>query len=154
VILDLIADTNFIKPSRYGANRAWRTWPVTVSAVPEVSGPGAPELLVSKGISGIDLTFSDTGSSRYNLYVSNSPGTGPFRVDSPLDGKKSCALAGLIPGPGPTWTLGGYDTDAGITGPRRVLFILVTADNGPGTEGTLGSNSASAERSADSRCAP
>jgi hypothetical protein len=41
----------------------------------------------------------------------------------------------------------GYDPGAGLSSSPSVLYLLVTGDNGPGTEGPLG-----AFRSADSRC--
>ena len=51
-------------------------------------------------------------------------------------------------------TVPGYDPDAGIAGGTGVLFILITADNGPGLEGPLGWTSGLVERTADARCNP
>jgi hypothetical protein len=47
-----------------------------------------------------------------------------------------------------------YDPGAGITGDRSRLFLLVTADNGAGTEGTLGQTKSGGVRTADACCSP
>jgi hypothetical protein len=46
-----------------------------------------------------------------------------------------------------------YSVEQGIAAPAAIYYILVTGDNGPGSEGSLGLATSGAERSADSRCA-
>ncbi len=121
--------------------------------VPEVSPGSVNGLRVSKGAAGVTVRFEDVGSAHYNLYVSSHPSTAPFAVTDPQTGKRSCALAGAAPVGGGMLEVAGYDLDAGITGPKNILFFLVTADNGPQTEGSLGKSSALIERTADSYCA-
>ena len=150
---DVIADTNFIKPPKYWTNHVWNFWTVTVDPVPEVSGADAPQLTVRKNAANVDLRFSDTGSAHYNLYVSTRPFTAPFEVSSPIVGKKDCNPAGIVSAGTGEKQLTGYSLEAGISGPGRVLFFMVTADNGAGTEGSLGTDSTGAERSADAYCA-
>ena len=43
---EVVADTNFVKPQRYGANRDSASWTIEVSALapPAVSPPGRPPL--------------------------------------------------------------------------------------------------------------
>jgi hypothetical protein len=71
-------------------------------------------------------------------------------VTAPEAGSRQCALSGLTPEAG-RLSASGIVLEAGITGPVDLLFFLVTADNGAGTEGTLGAASA-AERTADGYC--
>ena len=48
----------------------------------------------------------------------------------------------------------GYDVEAGISGGSGALYILITGDGGPATEGTLGSTSGGTDdRTAESFCA-
>jgi hypothetical protein len=152
--LELIADTNFIKKQRNGPNRDVATWYILATEVPEVSSDPIRELMLTKNGANVDMTFEDVGSTRYDLYVSTAPGTSPFAVASAQSGKKDCGLAGVATaGPG---LLGvtNYDLGAGITGDTGLLCVLVTADNGPGTEGTLGHASNGAPRTADAGCNP
>ena len=72
----------------------------------------------------------------------------PFRVADPSQGKLDCLLGGVTPLAGDMNEVQGYDLEAGIAGESDILFFLVTADNGPGTEGPLGDG-----RTADARCA-
>ncbi len=150
---EVIADTNFVKPAKTGANRDVATWTVNVTTDAEVSGHAAsPQLTVARAGAGVDLTFEDVGATHYNVYVSNQASTAPFRVANAANGKKDCAVATTSPGPG-LRRIAGYDPNAGISGPKGLLFILVTADNGAGTEGSLGVTSSGGTRSADGYCA-
>lgn len=148
---EVIADTNFVKPAKTGANRDVAIWSVVVFATAEVSGEaGSPPLTVARAGTNVTLRFQDVAAARYNVYVSNSPTTSPFQVSDPSNGKKNCAVAVTPAGAG-SLEVADYDPEAGITGDRSLLFILVTADNGAGTEGTLGQKSG-AVRTADSYC--
>lgn len=150
---EVIADTNFVKPAKTGANRDVATWTVNVTTVAEVSGRAtSPQLKVTRAGSAVDLTFEDTGATHYNVYVSNQAATAPFHVANAANGKKDCAVATTPAGTG-LRRVAGYDPGAGITGPKGLLFILVTADNGAGTEGSLGAASNGTTRSADAYCA-
>ena len=152
VSCDVTADTDFIKPEKTGANEDIVTWDVQAAAIPEVSADSAPPLTVDRNGNHVDMTFEDTGAGHYNLYVSSSPATGPFLVADPLFGKKDCALAAATAlGDGRIQVLD-YDLEVGIVGPTSTLYFLVTADNGPQTEGTLGRDSSGQERSADAYC--
>jgi hypothetical protein len=151
---EVTADTNFIKRVRNGANQESVQWNVEVSPVPEVS---CGEIFLDARSNGardgsVDISFEDTGSLSYNLYVSTVPGTLPFLVASSEQGNKVCALDGLIPSGG-RMSLSGYVLEEGITGPLEALYFLVTADNGAGTEGPLGLTSSGVERASDSSCA-
>ena len=118
----------------------------------EVSGASHP-LLASKNGSNVDILFEDAGADHYNLYVSNSPQSHPFRVASAQEGKKACDLQGLAQAGGGYLRLSAYDLASGITGDTHLLCFLVSADGGPGTEGPLGFDSLGQEITADSRCA-
>lgn len=150
---EVIADTNFVKPQRTGPNRDLNTWTVDVVAVPEVSDESAHWTTVTKNPGGgVDIRFESTGSSRYNLYVSNDPRTLPFKVLDPSTGRTQCHLAGVTPAGGGMNQVTGVNLDQGIAGSTDHLFFLVTADNGAGTEGPLGFTSAGTARSADAYC--
>jgi len=153
--LRAIADTNLVKPERYGANVDTVAWSVTATAIGEVSGGAIRQLALrrSETVPGtVDLVFQDVGAARYNIYVSTRPQTLPFAVSDPAAGGRSCAVQGLVQAPGGMLELRGQDLGAGIAGNPPVLFVLVTADNGPPTEGSLGRTSSLAERTADSYC--
>lgn len=152
--LTLTADTNFIKKEKNGFNRDAVSWTVQATTVPEVSDDPVHQLTLQRNGTGVDLRFEDTGSSHYDLYVSTSPHTNPFAVASPGAGKKVCALSGLVPAGNGMLQLTGYDLSAGIAGSPQVLFVLVTADNGPSAEGSLGKTSAGVVRTVDSACNP
>jgi hypothetical protein len=153
LVCEVIADTNFVKPQKTGANRDTATWVVNVTGVPEVSSSGGHLLAVAPNGNAIDLRLENTGSLHYNLYVSNKPGTAPFKVGASADGKRACDLPGLADTGNGYLQLSGYSLEGGITGPTNALFFLVTADNGPGTEGPLGAASNGTARSADQYCA-
>jgi hypothetical protein len=149
---EVIADTNFIKPVKTAANRDVTSWTVSAAAIAEVSsGPGAPQLTVTKTGSTVTLTFQDVGANSYNVYVSNTPNTGPFKVANAATGKKDCAVAVTTSAPG-VLQVNSYNPDAGISGDRSLLSILVTADNGASTEATLGLDSSGGVRAADAYC--
>ncbi len=122
-------------------------------AAPEVSPPSDPahHLVVVKNGSGVDLQFQEVASSNYNVYVSTSPNTHPFAVASSSTGKKDCA-ATTTSIAGGMLQVTGYAVESGITATASVYYILVTADNGPATEGPLGSDSQLVERTADGYC--
>ena len=83
----------------------------------------------------------------------NQPGTSPFLVSSSAGGKRICAVAKADSGNPGMLVAEGVDISSGITGNTDVLYFLVTADNGSGTEGTLGYNSSGGTRTADAYCA-
>jgi len=151
---DVIADVNFVKKQKYGANRDFATWYIESTPVPEVSDDGVHQLTLRRNGKAVDLTFEDTGSTHYDLYVSTSPVSTPFAVSDPRSGKKDCALAGVVSAGGGMLTVPAYDLSAGITGGTGVLYVLITADNGPGAEGPLGRTSDAVDRTADARCNP
>jgi len=150
---EVVADTNFVKPEKTGANRDVASWSVSVFGTVEVSGAaGAPLLTLGKAGANVNLQFEDVAAAAYNVYVSSSATTSSFRVADPANGKKDCAIAVTPAGAG-LLQVTDYDPDAGITGDRSQLFILVTADNGAGTEASLGTRSGGL-RTADAYCAP
>jgi len=119
----------------------------------EVSGSANHHLKAYKNGSATDIVFEDVTASHYQVYVSNSPNTSAFQVADAAYGKRDCAWAG--------WTADAesgmlrmslVDLENGITGSTQVLYFLVTADNGFGTEGTLGVNSSGTTRTADTYC--
>ncbi len=125
---------------------------VASTAIPS-TGPGALAVTRHAGNDAlVDLAFAATGAVNYNVYVSNAGVTHPFLAGSSNTGHTHCAV-GTSVGSG-TAHVDGFDPAAGITGPTNLLFILVDADNGAGTESSLGTDSAGAERDVDSRCAP
>ena len=150
---EVTADTNFVKPAKYGVNRESASWTVDASAIPEVSGADPFRMTASPNGSTVDIIFEDTGSANYNIYVSNQPGTSPFLVSSSAGGKRICAVAKADSGNPGMLAAEGVDISSGITGNTDVLYFLVTADNGSGTEGTLGYNSSGGTRTADAYCA-
>ena len=123
----------------------------------EVSAPGAPNALIVSPAAGpgslVDLSFQRNGATNYNVYVSTDPGTFPFLVNAPSAGKKSCDVPfnSQLGGKG---LILGYDVEAGITGGAGAFYILISGDDGPATEGSLGSSSAGTDdRTAESLCA-
>ena len=119
---------------------------------PEVSRAPLLPLTIQKSGALADITFEDMGAFSYNLYVSTQPETRPFHVADSEAGALTCniptssAAGGMLTSPG-------VDLASGITGDASLLFILVTADGGGGTEGALGFTSAGFERTADTYCA-
>ncbi len=136
--LIVTADTNFVKKEKTGANQDQVTWAVNVAPVPEVGSITASRNLADPAK--VDVHIPDTGATVYDLYVSRDPSTAPFHVASGANGKRVCGL--------PAEAVG-LDLDGGITGDRTALYFLVSADNGPGVEGPLGSG-----RTTDAACSP
>jgi fibronectin type 3 domain-containing protein len=120
-------------------------------AVPEVSDDAAHPLLVHKNGGGVEIRFEDVGASHYQAYVSTQAASGPFLVNAP-NGRTDCGLDGWIPAPGGMLSIDGYDLQGSIPGNPSTLFLLVTADNGPGSEGSLGHQTGGTERTAESYC--
>ena len=118
----------------------------------EVSDDAAHTLEVLKNGANVDIRFEDLGASSYNIYVSRSPATAPFLVNSSAEGKRDCGVA-WVPDAGGMHRFVGYDPEAGISTPSDIYYILVTADNGSPTEGPLGFNSVGFQRTADGYCA-
>ncbi len=116
----------------------------------EVSDDPARLLQVAPAGALVNLTFENIGAPNYNVYVSTAPATQPFQVDSGI-GKRDCDVP-WTPVLGGKATVQNYDLEAGLVS-ADLYLILVTGDNGPPTEGTLGFTSSSGERSATSRCA-
>ncbi|MEJ5166154.1 MAG: trypsin-like peptidase domain-containing protein [Thermoanaerobaculia bacterium] len=117
----------------------------------EVSNDSAHHLKLYKNGNNVDILFEDIGAQYYNLYISNKPETNPFKVFSSTDGKKQCHIT-INNDLGEMLQVLNYNLENGITGDTSKLFILVTADNGTSTEGSLGYNSSNIERTADSYC--
>ncbi|MEJ5166426.1 MAG: hypothetical protein WHV67_05295 [Thermoanaerobaculia bacterium] len=99
----------------------------------------------------VKVQFSNLGNFKYNLYVSKYPNTHPFNVTGSTNGKKDCNVQTLLNGT--LREISSYSLESGITGEYSCLYILVTADNGFGTEGGLGFDSFSQTRTASEYCA-
>jgi hypothetical protein len=130
---DVIADTNFIKPQKYGANRDLVSWSVQASAFPipgEVSPTGSAEPLAFATRD--DFTWqvkSASGSSVFNVYRGS--------VGDLAAGSYGTCLR--------THLSGNADADPD-TPPLGVAWVyLVTGVTSSG-EGTMGSSSAGAAR--------
>ncbi len=123
----------------------------TAPEAPEVSAGATAPLILTKSGSLTDVSFEDAGAARYNLYVSKSPSGHPLKVLNASGGRKSCALSGLLSSGG-RLILQGADLASGITGATNVLYVLVSGDNGPGTEGPLGRDGLGETLSADAAC--
>jgi hypothetical protein len=135
---EVIADTNFVKPARYGANRDVFSWEIEVTAAfppSEVSAPGSDPLLF---FSAMRLEWQDAaalGASAYNLYRGelNALGQGNYG---------SCLLPNIAQN---------FSFILGAPPPEAAWFYLVTARNSAG-EGSLGQDSAGAGRSNGAPC--
>lgn len=152
VTSEVTADTYIVKPQRTGANLDVVQWSVTATGVAEVSRQAGRERRLSRAGTLTALSFQDVSAAHHNVDVSKSPGIAPFPVSVAADGKRGCAVATVPDGVGRR-RIPAYDLDAGILAPGNMLFVLVTADDGPATEGSLGGDSFGQERSDDSRCA-
>jgi hypothetical protein len=137
----LVADVNFVKPVRWGANVDVASWNVEVSellAPDEISPPGNPEPL--RFDDAITLLWEDGTDARafsYNLYRGDL---------TTLDGSSygSCAQS----------TLG--QPEAAVPDSPAVggaWYYLVTGVN-PAGEGSMGSDSSGSERNNITPCAP
>ena len=119
---------------------------------PEVSQAASRPLTIQKSGALADITFENVGAASYDLYVSSQSETRPFHVADSEAGALTCniptssAAGGMLTSPE-------VDLASGITGDTALLFILITADGGSGTEGALGLTSAGFERTADAYCA-
>lgn len=109
-------------------------------------------LKLYKNGSNVSIQFSNLGSYKYNIYVSKNPNTHPFNVTGSLNGKKDCNIATIINGEN-LREINSYGLEAGLTGDYTALYVLVTADNGFGTEGSLGLDSFSQGRTSTEYCA-
>jgi hypothetical protein len=118
---------------------------------PEVSDDMTHWLKVLKNGSDVDIQFEDVSASAYNVYVSNSPNTHSFQVSSSASGKRTCGTSNVSIGSGMRQT-SNYNPDSGISGSTSVLYFIISADNGPTTEGSLGKDSSLVDRTADSYC--
>lgn len=122
---------------------------------PEVSDDAIHRMAASKNTNPalVNLKFESVGASHYQVYVSNSAPTAPFRVTDPAYGDTLCALSAWTgPDAGGMLSLTGVNLEGGITGSKQALFFLITADNGTGTEGPLGFATGPVARTADSYC--
>jgi len=136
-----------------GACNVTTTCSCSTIALDEVSGSGsAIPLVVTRSGSLVDLSFAKNGAASYNVYVSTEASTQPFQVGSSAVGKKDCAVPWNSQLGGKAVILG-YDVETGISGGTGVYYILVTGDDGPSTEASLGVASGGAGRVADSYCA-
>ena len=129
------------------------TWTGTSClAVPEVSGDTTHALKAVKNGDNVDINFQDVGASHYQIYVSNSPNTSSFKVANSADGKDDCSFSGWTSQSGGMFQVTNYSLESGITGSTNVLYFLITADNGSGTEGPLGYATGPTARTADAYC--
>jgi hypothetical protein len=135
---EVVADTNFVKPERFGANRDVATWSVEVSPLApphEVSAPGSSAPLRFSGP--VTLHWEEasaSGSLTYNLYRG---------VLSDLSQYGSCLQPAI---PEATTTL-----DGASPAPGTGWFYLVAGDN-PAGEGPLGQDSDGIPRVSQSPC--
>ena len=134
-----VADTNFVKPERWGPNVDTRNWMAEITQwLPpwEVSPPGSPET----------LRFHDGTLLRWEPATENGAET--FRVYRGVvsalhnGGYGGCRFAGL----GANQT-----TEPGSPAPGEGWFFLVTGHN-PAGEGPLGTSSAGLPRVPDAPC--
>jgi hypothetical protein len=117
----------------------------------EVSDDPPHLLRLDRNGSFVDLLFEDLAAASYNVYVSTTASGGLLDVTG-AEGKRSCGVA-HAGAPGGMRLSSAYPVESGITTPSDIYYIVVTADNGPTTEGTLGYRSSGAERSATAYCA-
>jgi len=136
----VVADTNFVKPSKYGANVDTANWTVEVAALPpapEVSPPGAAAPLAFADPS--TVVWQDAGAAgvlAYNLYRGSLAGLPTGSYGACLFGALPAAQATLgpeVPAAGAGWT------------------YLVSGEN-PLSEGSLGQSSAGLPRLPDAPC--
>lgn len=140
--VDVVADTNFVKPEKYGANSDNVTWEIDavhLNRPDEISPPGAadPLLFTDKQT----LEWEDGASKRafeYNVYVGEL---------SALAGGSygGCELAGVEEHQGVTLP------SAAEPPPGVCWTYLVTGDN-PTHEGTMGADSAGGQRANTTPC--
>ncbi len=139
VTAEVVADTNFVKPSKYGLNRDVATWEVEVStllAPSEVSAPGSPTPL--RFVGPPTLIWEDAaqaGAFTYNLYRGE---LGDF-VAGDWGG---CLEQGLT---------GTTTDDPDSPPPGGGWFYLVAGEN-PAGEGPLGTTSAGTPRASSNPC--
>jgi len=100
----------------------------------------------------VDILFEDVTAAGYNLYISNNPATHDFQVASNLLGNRQCGIT-TAGAPAGMRSATGLTLETGISGSTTALYFLITADNGAGTEGSLGFDSAPLARTADGYCA-
>jgi hypothetical protein len=133
------ADTNFIKPFRYGSNVDEAVWTVEASDLPvppEVSPPGSPEaLIMTDKETALWEDASPSGALYYNLYRGS--------VDSLPAGEYGSCDQPAIPVNGTTIT--GYPPQS------TCWFYLVTGGN-PTGEGPLGLDSNGGARTNGAPC--
>ena len=135
-----MADTNFVKPSRWGANQDEASWQIDVSvllAPEEISAPTADEPLVFS--SPATLIWEDGTEMRaftYNLYRGELSG---------LDGSDYgvCRVAGL--------EQNSYQDEIDDPAAGQAWFYLVSGAN-PAGEGPLGDKSSGLPRSNVAPC--
>ena len=139
VTATVVADTNFVKPQKYGANRDVVVWNVTVAATAppgEVSSPGSASPLrfeTKKRI--VWEPGAASGAVRFNAY-SGSLSSLPTGVYG------TCLQADVIENQ--------LDT-IGLLPPGTGRFYLVTGENSLG-EGTMGTDSAGQSRAPAAPC--
>lgn len=117
----------------------------------EVSDDALHHLKAYKNGSLVDLEFEDVAAAHYQLYVSASPVTTSFQVTDPAVGKRDCLWSAWTDA-GEFLQVPGLSLESGLTSTPTVLYFLVTADNGVGAEGPLGTTSDGTHRTADSYC--
>ncbi|MCP3979844.1 MAG: hypothetical protein GY716_11095 [bacterium] len=133
---EVIADTNFVKPLKYGANVDTATWTVEVTALAppgEISPPGSPAPL--RFADATSLTWESTAAATtYNLYRGDA---------SDLGGAGGACLASDLPS--------NSATDTGSPAPGTTWAYFVTGRNSVG-EGTAGHASSGAPRAIATPC--
>jgi hypothetical protein len=139
LICRVIADTNFIKPYRYGANVDEAEWIVNVGALAppgEVSAPSSNEpLLFASRDSLVWEDATELGAFTYNLYRGDT-------IDLPLNEFGSCHESGL--------ELNGA-SDTGIP-PAGTCWTYLVSGSNPAGEGTLGQRTGGLERLPGTAC--
>ncbi len=132
LVCEVTADTNFVKPSKHGANRKSASWTVNVFApagrVPDGSGAPGTNLNLSRKPNGdLSLSWGDScapGDTDYEIYEGL---IGDFTSHVPV----TCSTGG--------------DTEITITPPADSTYYLVVPRNA-GVEGSYGKDSAGFQR--------
>jgi hypothetical protein len=106
---EVVADTNFVKPEKYGSNRDVASWDVDVQALappPEVSPPGAAQALLFPGSAILTWEDLDQDALTYNVYrgIPTDLSAGEFGECFASGLATNSAPVDPIPDPGVCWT--------------------------------------------------
>jgi hypothetical protein len=132
VTLEVVADTNFVKPAKYGSNRDTATWTVDVVRPEpgEVSPPGAaqPQIFTDRETMIWDAAGA-SGSTTFNVYRGTT-------ANLAAGDSGACFRTGL-----------GYSTTSDVDLPSPgVCFTYLVTGKTSGGEGTMGSASGGSPR--------